>query len=564
MLNLYAVWAANSYSIVYDANGGLNAPENQEDIAFDMEMSLRPDIPTRTGYTFLGWSTNNNSTVGEYAAGQKVKNLVSNAEGKVTLYAVWAANTYTIKYNANGGSGAPTEQNDIAYGMKVTLRTDAPTWHGRIFLGWSQNQNSTTASYTAGDTVSNLVADVGGVVTLYAVWEYAQFRIQYDANGGTNVPSTSSYLTYNSSFNGITSSTPSRTGYLFKGWSTASSGNVEFSSGQVLTSNEVNGLYNASSYSTLYAVWEKLYKISVATSGATVTGVTNGEYYKTGTAITLSISYSYTKNKTLKLKSDTYSDTYTDGRVVHTFIVGTSNISIEAGSTKDDGCFAKGTLITLGDGSQKKVEDLLDTDTVLSFNHETGKLEATNIAYIFYSGYQEYEVLTLKFSDNYSIDILFGHGFFDMDLLEYTVITSDNVNECIGHRYYITEYINSEYVSNSVELLSYTVSYRFTECYSILSAVNLNHFANGLLAVTDDIDGFFNIFSLDENMMYNQELLTADIEKYGLYEYADWSDYVTYEEFVAFNGPYLKVAVGKGLITEEQLLQLINRFLVRS
>ena len=62
-------------------------------------------------------------------------------------------------------------------------------------------------------------------------------------------------------------------------------------------------------------------------------------------------------------------------------------------------------------------------------------------------------------------------------------------------------------------------------------------------------------------MKYDEEAMAADIERYGLYTYEDWSDYLTYEQFLAYNVQYLKVSVGKGLITEEGLIALIDRFL---
>lgn len=54
--------------------------------------------------------------------------------------------------------------------------------------------------------------------------------------------------------------------------------------------------------------------------------------------------------------------------------------------------------------------------------------------------------------------------------------------------------------------------------------------------------------------------MQADIEKYGLYTYEEFADYVTYEQFVAFNGPYLKVLVGRGIVTFEEILQLIEMY----
>ena len=52
--------------------------------------------------------------------------------------------------------------------------------------------------------------------------------------------------------------------------------------------------------------------------------------------------------------------------------------------------------------------------------------------------------------------------------------------------------------------------------------------------------------------------MQADIEKYGLYTYEEFAEYVTYEQFMAFNGPYLKVLVGRGVVTYEQIIELIS------
>lgn len=59
------------------------------------------------------------------------------------------------------------------------------------------------------------------------------------------------------------------------------------------------------------------------------------------------------------------------------------------------------------------------------------------------------------------------------------------------------------------------------------------------------------------SIMYDEEKMQADIEKYGLYSYDDWKDYVSYEEFVALNGQYLTIVIGKGYLTYEDILELI-------
>lgn len=152
-----------SYSINYNANGGSGAPSAQTKY-YGKNLTLSSTKPTRTGYSFQGWSTANDSSV-EYAAG-----ATYSANSGVTLYAVWKANTYSVKYNANGGSGAPSAQTKT-YGVTLKLSSTIPTRTNYNFLGWATSASATTATYKAG---SNYTANSG--TTLYAVWELAYVR----------------------------------------------------------------------------------------------------------------------------------------------------------------------------------------------------------------------------------------------------------------------------------------------------------------------------------------------------------------------------------------------------
>ena len=78
-------------------------------------------------------------------------------------------NTYTIAYNANGGSGTMADTTGVKYGVATTLRSNTFTRTGYTFAGWS---TSTTGDkmYTDGQSVSNLSATNGATVNLYAVW----------------------------------------------------------------------------------------------------------------------------------------------------------------------------------------------------------------------------------------------------------------------------------------------------------------------------------------------------------------------------------------------------------
>ena len=167
--------------------------------------------------------------------------------------------SYTVSYNANGGSGAPSSQT-VTAGNSVTIPTTAPTWTGHKFLGWSTSSSATSASYNAGGTFKP-----SGNTTLYAVWRTLYtYTVSYNANGGSGAPSsqtktedstltlsstkpTKQYkLTYNA--NGGTVSPPSKTvTCTFNGWNTASDGSG--------TSYASGGSYSNNASATLYAKW---------------------------------------------------------------------------------------------------------------------------------------------------------------------------------------------------------------------------------------------------------------------------------------------------------------------
>lgn len=158
----YTVDKLASYTVSYNANGGSGAPSAQTKW-YGTTLKLQTTKPTRTGYTFQGWATSSTGSVA-YAAGA---NYTANAA--VTLYAVWKANTYTVSYNANGGSGAPSAQTKT-YGVTLTLSSTKPTRTNYTFKGWATSASGSVA-YAAGGSYT---ANTG--VTLYAVWELAYIK----------------------------------------------------------------------------------------------------------------------------------------------------------------------------------------------------------------------------------------------------------------------------------------------------------------------------------------------------------------------------------------------------
>ena len=158
-----SVPAWTSYKITFNANGGSGAPDAQTKWK-DQALTLSSTKPTRTGYSFLGWSTSSSATSATYSAGGTIPASTNSA---LTLYAVWKANTYTVTYNANGGSGAPGNQTKT-YGQTLVLSSTKPTRTNYNFKGWGTSASATTVAYSAG---ANYTANAA--ITLYAIWELA-------------------------------------------------------------------------------------------------------------------------------------------------------------------------------------------------------------------------------------------------------------------------------------------------------------------------------------------------------------------------------------------------------
>ncbi len=563
-IKLYAVWAANNYTIVFDANGGSNAPGQQTGIAFDEEVALASGEPTRDGYRFLGWSLTSGSIVAAYQPGDKVKGLVANDGVEVILYAVWAANSYTIAFDANGGSDAPADI-QAQYDETVYIPRSTPSRYGYNFLGWARSKTATRAEYSAGASVTRLTASSDGEVILYAVWKADTFRVRYDDNllgSGVAVPKGDT-ISYTGSYN-ISSSRPSRTGYYFLGWSFTASGTIAYDPGDKAN---VRDLYDRSEKSdgivTLYARWEQMYKITIKSEGKkggtiALTPARSDLYYRAGEQITAKITYSGSNDKHFGYQSG--STTIEEkGKTEYSFTMPKADVTLTVYSNPD-GCFTPDTLITLADGSMIPVKELCVGDEVLVFDHVTGEISTSPVAYISIDKAEKWETISLNFEGGVTVDVISEHGFFDLTTGGYVMINAENVSEYVGHTFAGMAGADGGTLG-ALKLVSYEFGEAGSEAYSVVTAKDLNHFANGMLVFTDGIDGLYNIFEYGEGMKYDEEAMAADIERYGLYTYEDWSDYITYEQFLAYNVQYLKVSVGKGLITEEGIIALIDRFL---
>ena len=253
---LYAQWTANTYTVTFNANGG-TITTTSKTVTYDSTYGELP-TPTKTGYTFAGWYTaETNGT--RITSGTKVS--ITAAQ---TLYAQWTANSYKLTINANGGtiptttgwtlsSDSKTATKSVTYaGTYGSLPT--PTRTGYTFAGWYTTETAGTkvTSTTKYSTASNQ--------TLYAQWTANNYTVTLNANGGTTSTTTLT-VTYGSTYE--TLPTPSRTGYTFNGWYTATSGGTKITSSSTVSITAAQ---------TLYAQWTaNTYTVTFNANGGTVT-----------------------------------------------------------------------------------------------------------------------------------------------------------------------------------------------------------------------------------------------------------------------------------------------------
>ena len=220
-----------------------------------------------------------------------------------------------------------------------------------------------------------------------------------------------------------------------------------------------------------------------------------------------------------------------------------------------ESCFAADTLITLADGTQKRIDQLTFDDRILAWDFFTGSYTEQAISLLVNHGEGMYRVANLRFSDGTVLRIIGDHGVFDYDLNQYVYLSVENMQQLVGHRF--VQQGSDGY--NVVTLAEAFETEEYTSAWSVSSAVTSNAFASGMLTVAPP-DDFYNWIEMDDKLRYDAEQFQKDVERYGLYSYEDFADYVTYEQFVAFNGAYLKIPVEKGLFTFEYVLELIRLY----
>lgn len=166
---LYSKRIPNRYTIYFSANGGTGAMAGVK-AQWGETVELPEQEFRRYGYTFSHWNSQPRGDGDRYNPGDMVENLAGkNTDGdRITLYAQWRANEYTIKLNPNQGQGDEQELKAV-YGQPIALPKNTFERENLEFAGWSLTPNG-TVRYPDQGQVESLTAQDGGEVVLYAVW----------------------------------------------------------------------------------------------------------------------------------------------------------------------------------------------------------------------------------------------------------------------------------------------------------------------------------------------------------------------------------------------------------
>ena len=268
---LYAKWKANNYTVVFDGNNHSSGATAAVTCTYDEDCTLPSNGFSRTGYTFKGWSTTKGGSI-KYENNGYVRNLTPVKDATVTLYAVWEANTYTVKFDKNSSEATGSVGSVVCtYDKDCTLPANNFTRVGATFDGWAVT-SSTAVQYKNKAIVKNLTATANGTYTLYAHWKINTYNITYNygsGSAGNYHPSSANYGEV------INISNPSRSCYSFRGWTISGYNSTYAKSGS--SSTNVNTAISGTTSATYFK--------NLATNG-TVTFTANWGSYSCGSPST--------------------------------------------------------------------------------------------------------------------------------------------------------------------------------------------------------------------------------------------------------------------------------------
>ena len=198
--------AAVTYTVSFESNGG-SPVAAIPNVVENSTVALPTPPPTKAGYSFAGWYTDNDTFADEFTAGTFVT-------GNLTVYAKWTPlppATYTVSFESNGGSAVAAIPN-VVENSTVALPTPPPTKAGYSFAGWYIDNDTFADEFTADTPVT-------GNLTVYAKWmplPPATYTVSFESNGGSTVAAIPNVAENNTV--ALPTPPPTKAGYSFAGW----------------------------------------------------------------------------------------------------------------------------------------------------------------------------------------------------------------------------------------------------------------------------------------------------------------------------------------------------------
>ena len=193
-ITLYAKWTPipKTFTVTFDTDGG-SSVEKQSVKEGDKASKPATD-PTKKDSLFAGWVT--------AKGGSEAYKFDTPVTKNITIYAKWTPDSWTVKFDANGGSGS-MDAVKVKKGKKLTLpesRFTAPS--AKTFDKWTVGAPGTQI-------------DVNDNLIIKAIWKDRTYTVDFHTNGGTKIPS---QTVKHGGYAAVPSDEPTKTGFEFDGW----------------------------------------------------------------------------------------------------------------------------------------------------------------------------------------------------------------------------------------------------------------------------------------------------------------------------------------------------------
>ena len=271
------------YTVTFVYNDGTTGDSPLD--CFHGEIVSVPASPSRTGYIFDGWYTDNGSFLNKY-------DFNTALIGDLELYVKWNPISYTVVYD-RGVSGATgeTANSSHTYDEHKALTVNGYSYTGNSFAGWARTEGG-AVEFTDGQNVINLTTESNATVMLYARWGSKKYYINYDKNADEATGNMTTSTFFLEIEQDLKENSFTRTGYTFAGWAMTSDGPIKFKDKEAV----LDLVDTVEANVTLYAKWT-VHKLAISynNGGGTGTAPTSPTSADYGTNVTMpDNTYKYT------------------------------------------------------------------------------------------------------------------------------------------------------------------------------------------------------------------------------------------------------------------------------